>query len=271
MYFEELENRSLVRVAGEDAEHFLENLVTCDVAGMELGASRFGALLTPQGKILFDFFLLRAEGSYLIDISTFLTQEFVKRMMFYRLRAKVEIGELENCRIFACWGGSVPDSENVITDCRNPKMGYRLYDTPPDGQSGPSYALLRVENGIPEGGSDFEYGDAYPHETLMDQFGGVDFKKGCYVGQEVVSRMQHRGSAKKRIVKIRGENGLPPTGTEILADGKLAGTVGTVVGENGLAMLRLDRVAKASGLMAGGTVIEAELQDWVSFTWPEVD
>ncbi|MGI9352166.1 MAG: YgfZ/GcvT domain-containing protein [Rhizobiaceae bacterium] len=271
MYFEELKNRSLVRVAGEDAEHFLENLITCNVTGMEASDSRFGALLTPQGKILFDFFLSKSDNGYLLDINAEHSQDFIKRLMFYRLRAKVEIEALENSTVFACWDGPRPNSKTIIVDCRHPKMGYRQYFTSPDGQSGSSYASLRIENGIPEGGTDFEYGDSYPHETLMDQFGGVDFKKGCFVGQEVISRMHHRGTAKKRIVKIKSDNDLPATGATIMADEKPAGVVGSVAGSRGLGLLRLDRVAKSKELVADSKQITVELQDWVDFTWPEVN
>ena len=116
---------------------------------------------------------------------------------------------------------------------------------------------------------DYEYGNAYPHETLMDQFGGVDFKKGCYVGQEVVSRMQHRGTAKKRIIHVSAATVLPATGTEILADGKPAGTLGSVDGQKGLAMLRLDRIANAETVVAENVKLGLKIPEWVNFTMPE--
>ena len=148
-------------------------------------------------------------------------------------------------------------------------MGCRIYGDADEGSDTGSYARKRIALNVPEGGADFEYGDAYPHETLMDQFGGVDFKKGCYVGQEVVSRMQHRGSAKKRIISIHSQGDLPMTGTPITADGKPAGVVGSVSGSDGLALLRLDRVVKAESLLAGEVAISAHIPEWVSFDWPE--
>ncbi|MEM7067802.1 MAG: folate-binding protein YgfZ [Pseudomonadota bacterium] len=264
-----LDDRSLVRISGNDAEHFLENLVTCDVVNMSPGLARFGALLTPQGKILYDFFLVRTENTYLIDIQSLQAAEIAKRLMFYRLRAKVDISAAEESGISIHSAQPEARSGLVFQDPRHPEMGYRKYGPKLDDQSTGNYSNLRVSHNIPEGGKDFTYGDAYPHETLMDQFGGVDFKKGCYVGQEVVSRMQHRGTAKKRIIGISAEESLPATGTPILSDGKPAGQVGTVVGTSGLALLRLDRVKRANELVAGVVPISAGLPDWVSFSWPE--
>ncbi|MEM7215863.1 MAG: folate-binding protein [Pseudomonadota bacterium] len=256
-------------VAGAEAIDFLEKLVTCDVTNMPEGGARFGALLSPQGKILYDFFLLRTADEFLIDIEASLAPEFAKRLMFYRLRAKVEIETIACETVIACWHGAKPDGTMVFEDNRHPDMGYRVYNQALSDVTEADYAVRRVNLGVPEGGMDFEYGDAYPHETLMDQFTGVDFRKGCYVGQEVVSRMQHRGTAKKRVIKVNSDADLPDTGTPILADGKPAGRLGTVSGQNGLALLRLDRAAKAENLTAGDIPVRGEIQDWVDFDWPE--
>lgn len=269
LQFEMLKNRSLVSVAGAEAIDFLEKLVTCDVTNMPEGGARFGALLSPQGKILYDFFLLRTADEFLIDIEASLAPEFAKRLMFYRLRAKVEIETIACETVIACWHGAKPDGTMVFEDNRHPDMGYRVYNQALSDVTEADYAVRRVNLGVPEGGMDFEYGDAYPHETLMDQFTGVDFRKGCYVGQEVVSRMQHRGTAKKRVIKVNSDADLPDTGTPILADGKPAGRLGTVSGQNGLALLRLDRAAKAENLTAGDIPVRGEIQDWVDFDWPE--
>ncbi|MCB1456886.1 MAG: folate-binding protein, partial [Nitratireductor sp.] len=124
-----------------------------------------------------------------------------------------------------------------------------------------------------QGGQDYVYGDVFPHEVLMDQFGGVDFAKGCYVGQEVVSRMQHRGTARNRIIKVSADVPLPSFNTDILAGGKPAGTMGSSSGTHGLAMLRLDRIARAMAkgemVTAGSLAIKPEIQEWAKFTWPQ--
>ena len=209
--FEKLPGRALVRISGEDSEHFLENLVTCRIEGLAAGDAAFGGLLSPQGKVLFDFFVIVTGEAYLIDLDQSLAEEFVKRMRFYKLRAKVEIEPAAgNDGVVAGWGDRPEGLDGVtITDPRLPEMGWRTYGDNSAIEAGNQYRAHRIDTGMPAGGEDFEYGDGFPHDCLMDQFGGVDFKKGCYVGQEVVSRMQHRGTARKRIVKISAENSLP--------------------------------------------------------------
>ena len=276
MFFEQLNDRKLLKVSGDDAENFLENIVTCQIAGMKNGMARFGALLTPQGKILFDFFVIRVSSGYLLDVSETIAEELIKRLTFYRLRAKVTIEPHdEETPVFAVWGDNPASKVSgiLISDPRLAKMGWRLYSDEPVNAQNNAYLLHRISNAMPEGGSDFVYGDAYPHETLMDQFGGVDFQKGCFVGQEVVSRMQHRGTARKRIIQVHGSSNLPPAGTAISSNGSPVGVLGSVAEQDGLALLRLDRVvaaqAKNTPLVCDGVFIETRLPEWVQFNWPE--
>lgn len=269
MKFATLTDRALIEISGDEAEGFLDNILTCKVVGLNENEASFGALLTPQGKILFDFFLIRNGNGYVLDIAEGLSEEFIKRLTFYRLRAKVTIEAKPKVDVIAKWDTQLSISDQVIQDPRHQGMGYLDYSGgPPEGDAS-DYIEHRIHQGIPEGGYDFEYGDAYPHEVLMDQFGGVDFKKGCYVGQEVVSRMQHRGTAKKRVISVRSETELPAPRTTITADGKPAGTMGSVSNKNGLALLRLDRIAKAENILADNTSITAEIPDWVDFSMPE--
>ena len=269
MKFAHLADRSLIEISGDEAEIFLDNILTCKVIGLANNEASFGALLTPQGKILFDFFLIKTSTGYLFDIASNLSSDFIKRLTFYRLRAKVTIEPKLDLKVFAIWDSETPTSNLCIKDPRLDAMGLRDYSGQlPTGEE-IDYKAHRINNGIPQGNHDFEYGNAYPHEVLMDQFGGVDFKKGCYVGQEVVSRMQHRGTAKKRIVMITANNNLPDNGTAITADGKPAGTLGSVSDNHALAMLRLDRVAKAQSVLAGETEIKVTLPTWVNFEMPE--
>ncbi|PCI04425.1 MAG: folate-binding protein YgfZ [Hyphomicrobiales bacterium] len=269
-----LENRKLVRIGGEEAADFLNGLITCDALVLEEQQAAFGALLSPQGKILFDFFAVRDEHGFLIDIDGASRDDFIKRLMFYRLRRKVEIGfEEEFQSVLVSWGDALEINDALsITDPRLEEAGQRHYCKAVPQPTGDDYARHRISLGLPEGGADFQFGDAFPHEALMDQFGGVDFQKGCYVGQEVVSRMQHRGTARKRILKIHSDSNLPESGTDVLAGGKIVGTLGSISGNIGLATLRLDRIvlAKEEGLplMAGDIIIEAEIQSWAKFDWP---
>ena len=276
-YFEELRERKLMMVSGKDARSFLQNIVTCNISDTCSGELSFGALLSPQGKILFDFFLLDTADGFLLDVDEKLFDELHKRFMFYRLRADVEISPYSSeTKVFGCWGDRPkPGGGSANQDPRLKPMGWRVYaKSSPEGQSS-SYLAHRIENGMPEGGKDFEYGDAFPHESLMDQFGGVDFSKGCYIGQEVVSRMQHRGTARKRVVKVQGEAELPSRGSQIKIGDTPVGTMGSTTGKRGLALLRIDRVQagreKGEKLLVNGNTVEATLPDWVNFSWPKAD
>lgn len=269
--FAPLNDRSLIKISGEEAESFLDNILTCKVIGLEENQASFGALLTPQGKILFDFFLIKKDGGFIFDISSDLAEDFTRRLTFYRLRAKVTIEPQPKITVHALWDNNPQETVAFVLDPRLSAMGWRDYSgKTPTGEEA-DYKAHRIRSGIPEGGHDFEYGEAYPHEVLMDQFGGVDFKKGCYVGQEVVSRMQHRGTVKKRVIIVKGNDQLPISGTAITADGKIAGVLGSVLGNIGLAMLRLDRIAKADNVLADTIEIQSQLPEWVNFKMPETD
>ncbi len=228
-----LVDRGVVRVSGLDAKAFLDNLVTCDLEKVTPETARLGALLTPQGKILFDFILFEAPadmgGGYYLDVLTVHAAELVKRLGFYKLRAKVAIEDFSgSLAVIAGWDSPKPADETglVSTDPRLAALGWRAIvaaDDVPEFATGTAaaYHARRIGLGVPEGGRDFLFGDAFPHEALMDQLYGVDFDKGCYVGQEVVSRMEHRGTARTRIVPAIYEGGFAADiGVEILAGEK---------------------------------------------------
>lgn len=284
IHFTELTDRKLLHVSGSDAVRFLHGIMTCNVETLDTGDAAFGALLSPQGKILFDFFIYRSSKSLIIDIDREQADAFVTRLQFYRLRADVSIEALKDTvGCFAVHGSMEerPPALNgiVYADPRLAKMGMRAYlETLPNGLAPKSLDVwhrLRIELGMPAGGIDYEFGDAFPHEALMDQFRGVDFTKGCYVGQEVVSRMQHRGTARKRLVKVSAETDLPDSGTAIMAGEKACGSITSVSGCKGIAMVRLDRAAKAmqdgEQLASGDVSVSLSIPDWCQFGWPESD
>lgn len=272
--FQHLSDRALLRVEGDDCVHFLQNIVTCDVTRLSAGQAAFGALLTPQGKILFDFFLVRTANGFLIDVADSLSAELRKRLMFYRLRAKVSVEPAEpGLAVFAIWGGSSGAANGMmVQDPRLAAMGMRLYGTIPPDLPESDYNAHRIALGMPQGGDDFAYGDTFPHEALMDQYGGVDFTKGCYVGQEVVSRMQHRGTARTRVLRVDGEHALPPAGTDVTAGERTIGRMGSSSGTHGLAMIRMDRTKSAldggAAILASGITLRPSIQDWAGFDWP---
>ncbi len=254
-----LEDRGIVDVAGPEAGELLQRLVTNDVLGLARGEARYAALLTPQGKIVVDFLVAAAgEASYLIDCPRHLAADLAKKLTLYRLRAKVTITDRSaELDVAAVW----PDAPNltdalVVRDPRHPSLGYRavashavLADV--IGATGPeAYMAHRIDAGVPEGGADFAYGDAFPHDVNLDLLNGIDFGKGCYVGQEVISRVQHRGTARKRIRPVIFEGAPPPAGAEVMVGEIAIGTMGSAVPGRGLAMVRIDRAAEAAALGA---------------------
>ena len=281
-----LANRTIVSVSGPDAEHFLQNILTTDLDKLAAGGAKPGALLTPQGKILFDFLISRSGiDSFLLDCRADVADDFVRRLMLYKLRAKVEIAKRDQQLVSVSWetdsGPSHSDStlapgKTSLRDLRFPESiaVYRSYGTTQPGTGTETdWAALRVANGIAESGSDYSLGDAFPHDVLLDQMDGVGFKKGCYVGQEVVSRMQHRGTARRRVLIAAAEQDLPPPGTDITADGRSVGTLGTVAGKAAVAIARIDRVKDAldSGtpLLAGDVSVTLSIPPWAKFSFPQ--
>ncbi len=271
-----LPDRGVVKVSGEDARNFLNNLVTTDVSLLHPGLARFGALLTPQGKITTDFLITQAPdghgGGFLIDAPRALAQGLADKLGFYKLRAKVAVENLsDSLGVMAVWDG-IPEMKPDLSfvDPRNEALGWRILIPEELAQKvaalvgaervdSAAYEAHRIASGVPRGGLDFIYGDAFPHETNMDRLHGVDFEKGCYVGQEVVSRMQHRGTARTRTVRVIIEGAAPEAGTAILAGDKPVGTMGSSAGGRGLALIRTDRAADAldagTPLTSGGLAI----------------
>jgi tRNA-modifying protein YgfZ len=262
-----LEDRGVVSVRGADATAFLQGLLTNDVERLAPGEARYAALLTPQGKILFDMIAVRALGeepSYLIDCAAAQSADLAKRLGFYKLRAKVAIADVSADRaVVAFWSDEPPSVDDglLYTDPRDPRLGWRaILPRPIAAAVGlehvGEYEGLRIAVGAPKGGLDFAYGDAFPHDANLDLLQGVDFDKGCYVGQEVVSRMKHRGTARKRVARVKLAGPAPAPGTPVLDRELAVGALGSSSGREALALLRLDRAeeAKAAGrtLSAGG-------------------
>lgn len=251
-----LEDRGVVEVAGPDATKFLHNLVTNDISKLVPGEARFCALLTPQGKILFDFLVFTAaEGDaprFLLDCPLGLVNDLVKRLTMYKLRADVTV--LSRSDELASYAFLTPERPQVeaialAKDPRSEQLGWRALA--PRGAIVASglradYEAARIAAGVPEGGLDFAYGDAFPHEANMDLVSGVDFTKGCYVGQEVVSRTKHRGLARKRVVAYRAQGGAPAPGISVRAGELEIGLTGSRSGEIGLALIRIDKLADAA-------------------------
>lgn len=282
-----LTDRGVVSVTGPDAGKLLQGILTNDVDRLGQDPAIHAALLSPQGKILFDFVVFAVPGGFLLDVAADKTAELAKRLTMYRLRAKAAIADVSAGHgVVVAWGDGAtppPGAIAAAADPRLPALGLRAIlprDAAQrfDAAAAPRYHAHRIGLGVPEGGRDFVFGDTFPHEALLDQLGGVSFTKGCYVGQEIVSRMEHRGTARKRVVPVASSAPLPSPGPEVRAldpetGSQLIGTLGSVDGTRGLALLRLDRAAelaaRGAGLTAGGVALAiGPLPAWASFTYP---
>ncbi|MEQ1714714.1 MAG: folate-binding protein [Hyphomicrobium sp.] len=271
-----LADRGVVSVTGPDAAKLLQGLVTNDVAHLPAGQAAHAALLSAQGKILFDFIAVRSTDGYLLDVARDKAADLVKRLTMYKLRANVTIKDAsDEYAVLALWGDNHASSGETsgtvsFIDPRASALGRRILAetafaadiasaTNGSDTDAAAYHAHRIEVGVPEGGKDYDFGDAYPHEANFDLFNGVSFAKGCYVGQEIVARMQHKTVVRKRVVRVTGDRKLPSDRPEILAGDVVIGKLGSVSVAHGLALLRLDRAeefaAKGTPLTAGGVPI----------------
>ena len=280
-----LPDRSIVRVAGEDAEKLLQGIITNDMSLLADQPAIYAGLLTPQGKVLFEFFVVRSADGFLLETGSEQAEDLSNRLGMYKLRAKVTIYVSGAYRVAAVWGGqplpaghhSDPDSLTFLDPRQEPGLGLREVvplraagtNSDPSGAwlvSAEAYHAHRIALGVPEGGKDYAFGEAFPHEANFDALSGISFTKGCFVGQEVVSRTQHRGITRKRIVIVEGEHPLQ-SGAEVMAGPAAIGQVGSVAGNRGLALLRLDRAEEAIGkgerLTAAGREIRMRVPDYL--------
>ena len=227
--------RKVFRISGGDAKSFLQNLVTNDVEKLADGAV-WASLLSPQGKYLADFFLVPAGSDILLDVSEVLAASLLQRLKMYKLRSDVEIVETD--LVPALGTGEVPDG--AVADPRHAALGWRAYD---GRASDPiDQVALRVKHEVPETGIELIPNESYPLEMGFERLNGVDFRKGCYVGQEVTARMKHKTELRKGLRKVRIE-GMVSSGTEILnGAGKKVGTLYSQFDGEGLAYLRFDRM-----------------------------
>ncbi|MGH1418440.1 MAG: YgfZ/GcvT domain-containing protein [Hyphomicrobiaceae bacterium] len=292
-----LSDRGVLLISGSDAAAFLQNIITSDLDNVTAGQAIYSALLTPQGKILFDFFLIPAGEAFLIDAPASEIPALLKRLAMYRLRSDVEIADVSKAFVIeATWAGMRPtqDLEPILyQDPRHRDLGQRAIVTRAQQEAGETdgakedpnlifnatlqaYDAHRIDLGIPQGGKDFKFGDVFPHDALLDQLHGVSFAKGCYVGQEVVSRMHHRATARKRIIRVVAANNasLPEAGTEITAGAAKIGKLGSSHASSGLALVRLDRAKEAieagTPIQAGDVVLDIHIPDWANFSLDNV-
>ncbi len=285
-----LTDRALVSVSGPEAERLLQNVITTDLDQLGLGEAKPGALLSPQGKIMFDFLVSRSgSDGLLIECRADIADDLVRRLMLYRLRAKAEIAKRNQLVVKVSWKDDSASSEtesasseadspssSALRDRRfaEPAKVWRSYAAKDTGDGDANaWHAFRIASGIAESGKDYALGDAFPHDVLLDQIGGVGFKKGCYVGQEVVSRVQHRGTARRRVLIATSDSALPLSGTEVLSAGRTMGALGSTAGQQALAVVRIDKVKAAMDarvpITAGDARLTLAIPSWAKFTFPQ--
>jgi folate-binding protein YgfZ len=245
--------RAILRIEGSDARPFLQGLVTNDINRLASGRAVYAALLSPQGKYLFDFVLVEApDGAILLDVADDRAAALLQRLSLYRLRRAVTVAAAEGLGVALVWGDAPAAGAVAVPDPRHPALGWRLYAADPlaalaEAGATPAtfaaYDALRLAHAVPDSGSDLIPDDTYILEAGFERLNGVDFRKGCYVGQEVTARMHHKTELRKGLLPVRVEGAAPPPGTPVLmADGRAAGTLHSAQDGLGLAHLRFDRL-----------------------------
>jgi folate-binding protein YgfZ len=264
----ELTDRGVIAVAGDDRVTFLNGLVSNEVSRAAPGLAVWAALLTPQGRYVTDFFIFFDDGRLLLDAPRAAVADLLVKFRRYRLRAAATFEDVsERHHVYAAWGGMPPHVPITAADPRLREAGYRLISETPlrTNATEADYLVHRLGFGLPDGPPDLE-----PEKTLLleagfDELNGVDWQKGCYMGQELTARTKYRGLVKKRLVPVFSDGPLPPPGTAILAEGAEVGILRSGSGTMALAMLRLDALGKP--LLAGNALLKPNIPDWM--TLPE--
>ncbi len=264
-------NRVPFKFAGPDAEKLLKDVLTGTVVA-KAGPAHWWALLTPQGKIIAEGLVGWQDGAFWIDVDKGIAEHFFKRMRMYKLRADAEISDLASTHVVG-WSENAPETKNAIVhaDPRTGGLGFRVISEQKVAKEwvadSEPFTARRIAAAVAEIGVDFESETLFPHDIAMDLLGGIDFKKGCYVGQEVVSRMRHRGSARRRPVIVSGAQ--PGSENEVMADGKSVGQIGQVVDGRAVGILRLDRLKPASEATLNAQTVELAVPHWASYDFGE--
>ncbi len=264
-------SRTLVKVSGPEARKLLNDVLSGPVPEEDAGGN-WWALLSPQGKIQAEGLIGRRGDSYFLDVAADIAEAFLRRMGLYKLRADANINSLEDTHVVG-WSEEKPDSALLWhRDKRHAALGYRVICERSGCESWTgeeaAFAEKRTRTGVPEMGPDFDTDSLFPHDIGMDLLGGVDFSKGCYVGQEVVSRMKHRGEARKRPVIVNMDGARKAAkGDTLEAGGKPVGTIGQVSGNNAIGIVRLDRIADPKSVMLNTSPVKLAVPDWAGYAF----
>jgi folate-binding protein YgfZ len=262
-----LEDRAVIAVSGPEARGFLQGLITNDIEKLARGKGLYAALLTPQGKILFDFFLAEGDGAILIDCAAATRDALLKRLSLYKLRAKVTLEPRDQLAVLVAWDVILPDDAIAYPDPRLAALGARGFiaraELPGDAANAAAYHAHRLALGVPEA-ADFGSDRMFALDADLDELHAVDFAKGCYVGQELTARMKHRGTARKRLLAFEA-SGETAAGAAVKAGEKDIGEVTFAYGARGFALIRLDRLDESADapLLTGSVSVKLIKPDWL--------
>ena len=286
-----LDNRQVLKISGEEARDFLQGLVSNDLTRVSENQAIYAALLSPQGKYLHDFFIAELDGDFYLDCESARVDDLFKRLRMFKLRAKVDLELIEDMAVVALFGELVHDALSInvtpgsalywlggilFTDPRLSEVGARailprnaleiaLQNKKFNKTPLEEYDSLRLSFGLPDSSRDMEVDKTILLEVGFDELNGVDFNKGCYVGQELTARTKHRGLIKKRLIPVSFVSAAPATGTKITQDGKNAGELRSTAGSFALALLRLDALQNLSPLLADGVILTPHKPPWANF------
>lgn len=266
MFRTKLDSRALVRISGPDTRSFLQNLLTQDVETLVTGEVRYGALLSPPGRLLFDIFIWGFEDMMLLDVASARRDTLIQRLTMYRLRAKVTI-ESDDRPVWVSWPAT---AQGFTADPRTPLMGGRGFDScETSNATEADYHCHRLKVGLPEPERDAGDDRTYPIEANLDLLNGIDFAKGCFVGQETTSRMKRRGAIRSRMLPVDFEGPSPTPGSEVLNGDRRAGEMLTGAEGSGIALLRLDRLE--GQLLVEGRPVHVRWPEWMPEKAPSED
>ncbi|MAP95906.1 MAG: hypothetical protein CMK07_13230, partial [Ponticaulis sp.] len=258
-----LSHRQILTLTGSDTLEFLNRILTCQLNGLKSGEGRYGALLTPQGKILTDVFILTDDNSVYLDLPASMIEDIQKRLTLLKLRAKIEIVASPDLGVFQSATNDVPNQVAVMQDERHPIPTYRIIapaeladDNWPDALTSPEYQAARFSAAIPEYGLDYNASEVFPSDVNLDILDGVDYHKGCFIGQEVVSRMKRKTEVRKRTLRVADLPETAESGSAITAGQSTVGTLTSASGTAGLALIRLDRLSASA--LSGETPVIGE-------------
>lgn len=259
-----LSDRAVLTISGPGRKSFLQGLITNNVEKISGNSALYAALLTPQGKYLHDFFISEAGDTLYLDCERDRLPDLLRRLMIYKLRAEVDITDCSDKYIVLATSNRLMEALVSYADPRHSEMGFRSVHAALDDQTDDQYDKLRLALGLPDGSRDFDVDRTLILEGNVEQLNGVDFDKGCYVGQEVTARMKHRASLKKRLLPVKLNGDLPERGTEIINEtGKKIGDIRSGQGNMAIGYFRLAHMKFGKTYACGSAFVTPWRPDWL--------